>query len=78
METSFAEDMSDTPEHQVGCAIQSVFGGLDELIALAASSNTRGCVMAEKVALGQMLARCQLLASFADTYRPTVIQGGKQ
>ncbi len=78
MEPSFAEDMSDTPEHQVGSAIQGVFGALDELIALAASSETRGTVIAERVALNQMLARCQLLASLADTQRPTVIQGGKK
>ncbi len=78
METSFAEiDMSDTPEHKVGSAIQGVFGALDELIVLAAATETRGCVIAERVALNQLLARCQLLASIAEVTRPTVIKGGK-
>lgn len=49
----------------VGQAIRATFASIDDLIALASRPETRAEVCAEKVALGQMLSRCQLLASFA-------------
>lgn len=49
----------------VGQSIRGVFASLDELIALAADPETRAQVCAEKIALGQMLTRCQTLVSFA-------------
>ncbi len=54
-----------SPEHKVAMAINGVFASLDDLIALAASPDTRGHVCAERIALGQMLTRCQMLCSFA-------------
>lgn len=62
------EDIS--PEHKVGMAIRSVFASLDEVIALAASPDTRALVCAERIALGQMLTRCQTLCSFAMATAP--------
>jgi hypothetical protein len=52
-------------DDQVGQAIRGVFASLDDLIALASRPETRAEVCAEKIALGQMLSRCQLLSSFA-------------
>lgn len=68
-------EMEKSLEHQVGLAIQGVFASLDELIALAASPDTRDLVCAERVALGQMLTRCQTLCSFAlaNTPGPKVV-----
>ena len=54
----------------VGQAIHGVFSNLDELMALASQEETKGQVCAEKIALGQMLSRCQLLVSFALTAYP--------
>jgi hypothetical protein len=59
-----------SPEHQVGMAIRGVFASLDELIALAAATDTRSLVCAERIALGQMLTRCQTLCSFAMATKP--------
>ena len=49
----------------VGQALRGVFANLDELMALASQEETKGQVCAERIALGQMLSRCQLLVSFA-------------
>lgn len=62
--------LQETKEHQVGSAIQGVFSALDELIALAASPDTRDLVCRERIALGQMLTRCQTLCSFAMATKP--------
>jgi hypothetical protein len=58
------------PDHQVGMAIRGVFAALDELIALSASPGTRTLVCNERIALGQMLTRCQTLCSFAMATKP--------
>lgn len=63
-------ELGKSREHQVGSAIQGVFSSLDELIALAASPDTRELVCAERVALGQLLTRCQTLFSFAMATTP--------
>lgn len=62
--------LQETKEHQVGSAIRGVFSALDELIALAASPDTRDIVCSERIALGQMLTRCQTLCSFAMATKP--------
>jgi len=59
-----------SPEHKVGMAIRGVFASLDELIALAADAETRPYVCADRIALGQMLTRCQTLCSFAMASKP--------
>ncbi len=59
-----------SPEHKVGMAIRGVFASLDELIALAAAPDTRPYVCADRIALGQMLTRCQTLCSFAMATHP--------
>ncbi len=59
-----------SPEHKVGMAIRGVFAALDELIALAAANDTRPFVCVERIALGQMLTRCQTLCSFAMASQP--------
>jgi hypothetical protein len=53
------------PKDPVGQSIRGVFASLDELIALANSHDTRDRVCAEKIALGQMMTRCETLLSFA-------------
>lgn len=58
------------PDHQVGMAIRGAFAALDELIALAAAPDTRALVCDEKIALGQLLSRCQMLCSFAMATKP--------
>lgn len=57
--------MTDDP---VGQAIQTAFSALDDLIILANQGATRDQVLEERVMLGQLLNRCQLLASFALTF----------
>lgn len=59
------------PEAEVGMAIRGAFAALDELIALAAQPKTRPHVINEKVMLGQLLTRCQTLASFSLTGNPS-------
>ncbi len=65
-----------SPEHKVAMAINGVFASLDELIALAASPDTRAHVCAERIALGQMLTRCQTLCSFALSSKPAPVLVG--
>lgn len=64
------KEMEASHEHKVGLAIRGVFASLDELIALAASPDTREIVCSEHIALGQMLTRCQTLCSFALATKP--------
>jgi hypothetical protein len=63
-------ELAKSNEHRVGSAIQGVFTALDELIALAASPDTRDLVCKENIALGQILTRCQTLCSFAMATKP--------
>lgn len=51
----------------VGQAIQAAFSAIDDLIVLANQGSTRDQVCGERVALGQLMNRCQLLAAFALT-----------
>ncbi len=67
--------MTDDP---VGQAIRAVFASLDDLIALAASPDTRDAVCEERIALGQMYTRCQTLASFALATKPGPILVSKR
>lgn len=67
---SVRAELEKSQEHQVGSAIRGVFSALDELIALAASPDTRDLVCKEQIALGQMLTRCQTLCSFAMATKP--------
>jgi hypothetical protein len=62
--------MQESPEHKVGAAIQGVFAALDELIVLANREETRALVCNEKIALGQVLTRCETLCSFALAVKP--------
>ncbi len=52
------------PEDPVGHAIYSVFSAIDDLIVLANQEATKKEVCNERVQIGQILNRCQLLASF--------------
>ena len=49
----------------VGQRIREAFSALDDLIVMANLSTTRDQVRAERVLIGQLLTRCQTLASFA-------------
>ena len=49
----------------VGQKIREAFSALDDLMVLANQDETRDQVRAEKIAIGQMVSRVQLLASFA-------------
>jgi hypothetical protein len=62
----------------VGYAIYQSFNAIDDLIVLANKPETRAQVLAERIALGQLLNRCQLLVSFALTEKPglRLIQNG--
>lgn len=62
---SVREQMDQDPSFQVGQAIQSAFNALDELMVLATDGTTRDLVCDERIALGQLYLRCQLLASVA-------------
>lgn len=62
----------------VGQSLRSAFNALDELMVLASQQDTRAEVCREKVALGQLLTRCQLLAAFAlaaDPIKLKVVHG---
>jgi hypothetical protein len=54
----------------VGYAIYQSFNAIDELILLANRDETKAQVCAERIALGQLLNRCQLLVSFALEQKP--------
>lgn len=51
-------------------SIQQAFSGLDEIMALAADPETKQLVFKERVAIGQLLNRAQLIASFIEKYKP--------
>jgi hypothetical protein len=61
------QEMADQPNDPVGQALSSAFNRVDDLIILANREDTRALVLAERVALGQLLNRVRLLASFVDT-----------
>ena len=63
-------DATTEPEIQVGQAIRAVQAAVDDLIILANIEETRGLVCDEKIALGQILTRCQTLCSFALAVKP--------
>ena len=54
----------------VGRTLHSAFSALDDLMVLANRDDTRDQVRAERVLIGQLLTRCQTLASFADIPQP--------
>ncbi len=65
------------PEDPVGHAIYSAFSAIDDLIVLANQEATKKEVCNERVQIGQILNRCQLLASFVrETPALKVISNG--
>jgi hypothetical protein len=53
-----------SPEIKLDMALRSAFAGLDDLMVLACNSNTADLVEREKIAIGQIVTRAQLIASF--------------
>lgn len=51
-------------------SIQQAFNALDEIMAIAADPLTKQLVFKERVAVGQLLNRAQLVASFIEKYKP--------
>ena len=63
----------------VGQALHSAFERIDDLIILANRNDTREQLLSERVMLGQLLNRMQLLASFAkvaEAPKLKVVQNG--
>lgn len=54
----------------VGARIRDAFAALDDLMVLANRAETRPQVRSERILIGQLLTRCQTLASFADVPQP--------
>lgn len=57
-------DLSMTPEVSADLACEQALNALDTLACLAASSETAQHVMANRIFVGQILTRAQLLTSF--------------
>lgn len=53
-------------EEQMERRVDSIIRDLDELIAFASNRETVDLVAGERVAVGQMLSRIQLVASFVN------------
>lgn len=64
------DDETTAPEIQVGQAIRAAQAALDDLIILANIEDTRQLVCREKIALGQILTRTEMLCSFALAVKP--------
>ena len=65
-----ADDETTESEKKVGLAIRAVQAAVDDLIILANIEETRGLVCAEKIALGRIRTRVDLLCSFALAVKP--------
>ena len=63
-------DETTEPEIKVGQAIRAVQAAVDDLIILANIEETRGLVCNEKIELGQIRTRVDLLCSFALAVKP--------
>jgi hypothetical protein len=55
---------SEKAQVKLGMSIQQAFSGLDDIMAIAADPNTKHLVLKERVAIGQLVSRAQLIASF--------------
>lgn len=55
---------TNAPEHKIAMALRSAFEGLDEIMVMAAHPDTSHLVDAERVAVGQLILRAQLIGSF--------------
>lgn len=55
---------------QLDMNIKAAFDALDEVMAIAADPETKQMVFRERVAIGQLLNRAQLIASFIEKYKP--------
>jgi hypothetical protein len=60
-----------SPEVKLDMALRGAFAGLDELMCLAADRDTASLVEKERVHIGQLVTRAQLLASFLMARAPT-------
>lgn len=80
MHTSFQDELDATreamrepvlsAEEQMERRIDSVVRDLDEIIAFAANIETVDLVLGQRVAVGQLVARVQLLGSFVNAKPP--------
>ena len=59
------EAMQETPIDSVGRTLRDAFSAVDDLVILANREDTKAAVLAERVLIGQLMVRVQLLASFA-------------
>lgn len=64
------DDETTAPEIKVGQAIRAVQAAVDDLIILANIEETRALVCRERIELGIMLTRIELLCSFAMAVKP--------
>ena len=64
------EAMAETGIDPVGYTIHQAFEALDELMVMANRPETRDAVRSERILIGQLLTRCQTLASFALINQP--------
>lgn len=69
---SFEFPMTEAEKAQIklDMSIQQAFNALDEIMAIAADPETKHMVFKERVAVGQLLNRAQLIASFIEKYKP--------
>lgn len=66
-------DETTAPEIKVGQAIRAVQAAVDDLIILANIEETRALVCKERIALGQILTRTEMLCKFALAVRPAPV-----
>ena len=64
------KEPEETAELQMERRIDSVVRDLDEIIAFAANIETVDLVLGQRVAVGQLVARVQLLGSFVNAKPP--------
>ncbi len=57
-----------SPEHRLGMAMHLAFTCLDEIMAMAADPETTNLVKRERVHIGQLISRAELIAQFALKY----------
>ena len=72
------EAFTETGIDPVGYTLHQAFSALDDLMVMANRPETSAQVRAERILIGQLLTRCQTLASFALVSQPElkVIGGG--
>jgi hypothetical protein len=61
-------------EEQMERRVDSIIRDLDELIAFAANSETVDLVEAQRVGVGQIVSRAQLIASFLMARNPSKLR----